>query len=126
MSGTPTSPFQFSLAWLLVYLAAMASVSGGLAYGRWQALQTYDTAASRSEWTTWRSDVQKSQRSGGVRRRVPKSTEPPAVVLMRDYFGVCLALSLVLSTILFATFMIFIRGALASAPANSRRPNPDV
>jgi hypothetical protein len=47
-----------------------------------------------------------------VKRRAPKSAEPPALVLMRDYFAVCLALAIVLSTVLFGTFMFFVRGAL--------------
>ena len=53
-------------------------------------------------------------RSGPVKRRVPKSAEPPALKLMRDHFGVCLGLSLVLSSVLFGTFMIFVRGAIAT------------
>ena len=52
--------------------------------------------------------------AGPVKRREPKSLEPPALVLMRDHFAVCLGLALLLSTVLFGTFMFFVRGALAS------------
>ncbi|MDX1944984.1 MAG: hypothetical protein SFU86_06225 [Pirellulaceae bacterium] len=126
MTANPARPPQFSLAWLLAYLTAMSLVSAGLVYGRREALRTYDTSTSRAEWTTWRDDVQKSQAGAVVRRRVPKSIEPPAVVLMRDYFGVCLAISLVLSSILFATFSFFLRGALSTPTVGAiRRPSTD-
>ena len=49
-----------------------------------------------------------------VKRRVPKSAEPPALVLMRDYFAVCLAIAVVLSSVLFGTFMVLVRGAMSS------------
>jgi hypothetical protein len=64
-----------------------------------------------------------------VKRREPKSAEPPALVLMRDHFAVCLSLAVVLSSVLFGTFMFFVRGALTSPgpkPLNPelRTPNP--
>jgi hypothetical protein len=31
---------------------------------------------------------------------------------MRDYFSICLSLAVVLSTVLFGTFMFFVRGAM--------------
>ena len=40
--------------------------------------------------------------------------QPPALVLMRDHFGVCLSLAIVLSTVLFGTFMMLVRGAMGS------------
>jgi hypothetical protein len=55
-----------------------------------------------------------------VKRRPPKSPQPPALLLMRDYFGVCLALAIVLSSVLFATFMFFVRGAFKAGPASRR------
>jgi hypothetical protein len=116
-----TNPFQFSLTWLLVYITVMALVCGGLVYGRWQAFQTYGTDEAKDDWKLWRFTVRFDE-SGPVQRKVPKSAEPPALVLMRDHFVVCLAGALLLSSVLFGTFMVFIRGALAPAPQS---PNPD-
>ncbi|MCI0359838.1 MAG: hypothetical protein L0211_15280 [Planctomycetaceae bacterium] len=113
----PKSPFQFSLGWLLAYLAVMALVSAGVTYGRRQALATYGTDQAQTDWDTWRADVKEMPAGvGPVKRREPGSTEPPALVLMRDHFAVCLGLALLLSTVLFGTFMFLIRGALQSSP----------
>jgi hypothetical protein len=115
-----TNPFQFSLAWLLLYLSVMAVVLGGLVYGRSQALAAYGSDAAQTEWDDWRADAKKMTADDGpVKRREPKSAQPPALVLMRDHFAACVGLALVLSSVLFGTFMVFIRGALA-APANPR------
>ena len=44
---------------------------------------------STAAWESWREDVRADQdRPAPVQRRVPKSVEPPALVLTRDYFGV--------------------------------------
>ena len=111
----PFRPFQFSVGWLLAYLAVMALVASGLVYGRGQALATYGTEEAQTDWDTWRSNARNMALGAGpVKRREPKSLEPPALVLMRDHFAACLALALVLSTVLFGTFMFFVRGALES------------
>jgi hypothetical protein len=111
-------PFQFSVAWLLAYLAAMALVIAGLTIGRSQLLKTYGTVEAKAEWDAWRQDAKEmAEGAGPVKRREPKSLEPPALVLMRDHFAACLGLALLLSTVLFGTFMFFLRGALHSSPA---------
>lgn len=120
----PTSnPYQFSPGWLLAYLAVIALVTGGLIYARQMALTTFGTEAAQGEWDTWREEAKDMALGAGpVKRREPKSVEPPALVLMRDHFAVCLGLSLVLSTVLFATTMFFVRGALRdiSRPRGTR------
>ncbi len=104
-----------SYAWLAAYLAVLAAVVGGLLYGRQQALAVYGTAQEQTNWDAWREGATKmADEPGPVKRRAPKSAEPPALVLMRDYFIACAALSLVLSSVLFGTFMFFIRGAIHS------------
>jgi hypothetical protein len=119
--------------WLLAYLAVMALVAAGLFYGRGQSVASYGTAAAQTEWDEWRSDAKDmAMGAGPVKRREPKSPEPPALVLMRDHFAACLGLALLLSTVLFGTFMVFIRGALGSggqfvdrSQRSSRLPNSD-
>jgi hypothetical protein len=128
-----SSPIQFSLAWLLTYLAVMVLVTAGLAYGRQQALATYGTNQAQTEWDTWRADAKDmAVGAGPVKRREPKSLEPPALVLMRDYFVACLALALLLSTVLFGTFMFLILGTMGASgqfvdrsQRSSRLPIPD-
>jgi hypothetical protein len=103
------------IGWLLAYLVIIALVVAGVIYGRTRALEIYGSPAAQAEWDQWRADAQKmAQQPSVVKRRVPGSVEPPALVLMRDYFAVCLAGALLLSTILFGTFMVFVRGALTA------------
>jgi len=112
------------LPWLLAYLLLMAPVIGGVYYARRQALAIYGTGQAQAEWDAWRDEAKKmAGQPSPVKRRVPASAQPPALVLMRDHFAVCLGLALVLSTVLFATFMFFLRGAVAvTAPCDSRPP----
>jgi hypothetical protein len=110
-----SSPFRFSPGWLLAYVIAMALVAGGMFYGRRQALVLYGSEESQSQWSEWRSQSKEMAKgSGPVKRREVQSIEPPALVLMRDYFAACVGLALLLSTVLFGTFMFFLRGALSS------------
>ena len=121
------------LIWLVLYAAVLAAVTGGLLRARYDALATFGTSTAQTEWDTWRSDAKDMALGAGpVKRREPKSPEPPALVLMRDHFAACLGLALLLSTVLFGTFMFFVRGAMGSSgktldrsKASSRVPNPD-
>jgi len=128
-----SNPFGFSVAWLLAYVTVMAVMCAGLAAGRRQLLLTYGSKEAQAEWDQWRSDAKDmAMGAGPVKRREPKSPQPPALVLMRDQFAACLGLALVLSTVLFGTFMFFIRGAMGSggqfvdrSQRSSRPPTPD-
>ena len=105
------------MPWLLAYVVVLGLVVERTFYARRMALTVYGSQAAQAEWDTWRADASKmAEGTSPVKRRVPKSPEPPALVLMRDYFGVCLALAVVLSTVLFATFAFFVRGAVGSKP----------
>lgn len=120
------SPLQFSLAWLIAYVAVLALVLGGVVYGRAQALAIYGDPQAQAEWDSWREDAKKMASSDGpVKRREPGSAEPPALVLMRDYFAVCLGLAVVLTSVLFGTFMVLIRGAFSPASQFVDRSPPE-
>jgi hypothetical protein len=105
--------------WALAYLVFMSTMVTAVVYGRRQALRVYGSADAQAEWNEWREDAsQMAKEAGPVKRRAPKSAEPPALVLMRDHFAVCLALAVVLSTVLFGTFMFFVRGAMRQENLN--------
>src|SRR5436190_21268442 len=130
-SSPGAGPFSFNRGWLAGYLIMLAAVVGGVWYGRRQALAVYGSQQAQTDWDDWRSDAKKmAEQPGPVNRREPKSAEPPALVLMRDRFLVCLLLAVVLSSVLFGTFMIFIRGAMNTPgprplAAEARPPTPD-
>jgi hypothetical protein len=65
---------------------------------------------------------------GPVKRRPPTSDEPPALRLMRDYFGICLGATLVFGSLLFGMIWGAARGAFTAdmAPREfSQHPGPD-
>lgn len=99
------------VAWALL----MALVAWGMDRGRQAALATYQGENARQQWEQWRSEVTRQQAEGSpVQRRIPKSAEPPALVLMRDYFWECLVGAWVVSTGLGLSLFFFVRGALLS------------
>ena len=105
-----------NLIWLVAYVAVMVAVTVGMLTARRYLMAIYGTSSAQKEWDTWRTDAKDMALGAGpVKRREPQSPEPPALVLMRDHFAACLGLSLLLSTVLFGTFMIFLRGALSDA-----------
>ena len=110
-------PKRFSIAdllWLTLLIAMLAAVAAGMFYVRDSVLQSAG-AESQEDWEAWREAVKEGQaETGPVQRRVPKSNEPPALVLLRDHFAVCLTIALVLSSVLFGTFVLFARGVMNS------------
>jgi hypothetical protein len=66
---------------------------------------------SSAAWEAWRADVRENQdKPVPVQRRVPKSAEPPALVLTRDYFAVILSGAIVFSTLLYWVVAWFVMG----------------
>jgi hypothetical protein len=89
----------------------IAAVVSWLVSARHWALAELVTPQSIGQWQAWRDDVRQQQtRPGPVRRKVPKSSEPPALVLMRDYFGVSLAGAILFSTVLYWVIAWFVNG----------------
>jgi hypothetical protein len=97
------------------YFILMGAVVWSLVAARQWALAELATPESIRQWETWREDVrQQDEQAGPVRRRVPKSAEPPALVLMRDYFAVSLVGAIVFMTLLYWVIAWFVRGILQS------------
>ena len=57
-----------------------------------------------------------------VQRRVPKSAEPPALVLTRDHFGVILSGAVLFSSLLYWVVAWFVMGMVQGGGAGSREP----
>jgi hypothetical protein len=114
---------KFRLIDLVIFLVLITAVVGGLFYARHQAFATYGDQAAQVEWDAWREDAQKlAKGTGPVARRTPKSAAPPALVLMRDHFVICLTASVLLSSVLFFTMLAFVRGAMSADPFVDRSP----
>ena len=99
--------------WLAAYLAMLVLVTVGMFAGRRMALEQLSTPEAKAEWEAWRKSEPNVKDVGGVKRRPPSSTEPPALVLLRDHFGVMLFGALFFCSLLFVAVMFATRGALA-------------
>jgi hypothetical protein len=100
------------LVWLMSYAALIVLMVNVLGAYRTSALSAYATSQAAHDWQQWRSAAAELSATGPVQRAEPKSVEPPALVLMRDHYHACLAIALLLSSVLYATFAVSIRGAL--------------
>ena len=109
--------------WLTLWIALLAAVAAAMFYVRYSVLQSASVQTQR-EWEAWRESVKEGQgQDAPVQRRVPKSEEPPAIVLLRDHFTVCLIIALVLSSVLFGTFLFLVRGVMHSPGPSVNSPS---
>jgi hypothetical protein len=100
--------------WITGYAALMGVVTWSMFAARDRAIEQLSTPQSVAQWQAWREDVQQQQATPGpVQRRVPKSSEPPALVLMRDYFAVSLFGAMLFSTALYWVIAWFVTGILS-------------
>ena len=105
---------------LLLYVVIMSSGIGGLVYARNWARTTLDSEPARQQWEAWREETQRQHEGAGpVTRRPAKSPEPPALVLLRDHFPVCVSAWLLLGTGVLVPFYLMLHGVL-------RNPQPPV
>jgi len=96
---------------LVGYAILVAVVLGGMIFARQATIARQE--AARPEWQAWREDeIARQTQHGPVERRVPKSTEPPAVVLMRDNFAVLMIGALLFSSVLYWIMAWFVVGIL--------------
>lgn len=103
---------------IFCYAAMMVALVGWLVSMRRWALVELASANARGDWQAWRDDVVRQQSEPSpVQRRVPKSVEPPGLVLMRDYFGVSLTGAVVFTTVLYWVVMWFVAGIVATRKA---------
>jgi hypothetical protein len=109
----------------LYCVLAVVIVWSQLAARHW-ALVELATPQSTADWEAWRAEVRAEQdQATPVRRAVPKSSEPPALVLMRDYFGVSLAGAVLFSSVLYWILAWLLHGILTPSPTANSRIGPD-
>jgi hypothetical protein len=100
------------------YVAVIAAVVWSMWAARDWALAELTTPQSQSDWQEWRKEVEQQQNSAGpVQRRVPKSAEPPGLVLMRDYFAVCLVGGVLFMSLLYVVIAWLVTGMMRTRPA---------
>ena len=108
------------MPWLIGFAAIILTVITLMLNARGCAERQYGSVQARDDWQQWR-EVTKRQSglTGPVQRRERKTTQPPALVLMREHFVACLVFALVMSSAVFFTFMFTVRRVFSNARANN-------
>jgi len=113
-----TSPRRVSawlLGWLIAYTLLMVAIVLSMYWTRNIVLAQYSTPEAIADWQAWRGDVAQQQTNPGpVKRDIPKSEVPPALVLMRDYFVVSLVGAVFFTSLLYWIMCWFATGAIHS------------
>jgi hypothetical protein len=114
-------PGRLVLVWLACYVVLLGAIVWSLFYARRWALAEMARPDAVGQWQAFREDEkQQAEHPGPVQRRVPKSVEPPALVLMRDYFRVSIAGAVLFSSVLYWIMAWFVTGALGSSSGGKR------
>ncbi len=96
-----------------LYIAFACALVAMLVVARGRAIADTNPANADVSWQDWRAEAKRQQEGNGpVSRRVPKSTEPPTRVLLRDHFATSLTILLGLSSALFFAVAFMVRGAM--------------
>jgi hypothetical protein len=107
---------KFLIVASLGYFTVVALIVAGLVSARNSAIQSLGGVEARQAWEDWRTAAESQNADRPVSRSVPRSGEPPALLLLRDHFAACLVGMLAMATPLYWTLVLFVRGVM-SGPA---------
>ena len=108
---------------LVTWRAALGAIVVAMFEARRWSLAQLGTPKAQSDWQAWREEVRQEQsRPGPVERRVPESSEPPALVMMRDHFAVSMVGAILFSSMLYWVVAWLVMGMMKSAeyPATTK------
>ena len=115
----------FAVASGIGYLLVVVAILVALKSAKDSVRTEFDSVESRAAWDTWRRTAEKqAETPQSVRRSIPRSSEPPTLVLLRDHFGVCVAASVTISSALYWATALFLRGALTGPKFQLEREPP--
>lgn len=104
-----------NISLLILYALVMTGIVWGMFSMQQWTEATYGNAAAETEWQDFRDAVAETVEQGGpVQRRIPASEKPPGLVLLSDYFIQCTTIAVLLSSALFATFALLIKGVMVA------------
>lgn len=94
---------------------------------RARVIEALANPQAQADWQQWKAEViqQQADPKSPIRRHPPQSDQPPGLILMRDYFGIVVAMSVAIATLLFGFLGLVLRGmwqSSASARHDSSTP----
>jgi len=97
---------------IIFYLAFVALPPLGLSMVRERLLAWQSSPAAQQEWDRFRDAMrEESTGEGPVKRKVPKSAEPPLKVWLRDYFALAIGAWVLFGSVVFLVTGMLARGA---------------
>ena len=99
--------------WLAGYLMTMAAILCGMISLRNKQLDGNHSASTQADWQQWRNEAaRQSAGEGPVQRRVPKTLDPPIMVLFSEHFPVIVIFSLLFGSAFYFMIYFFVHGTL--------------
>jgi hypothetical protein len=112
-----------NVAWAISYVLWIGMLTYFLHTARPRLIESFGTATAQQDWDAFVQEARKQAAGEGpVARRVPRSAEPPALVLMRDYYATCLVATLLFGSLLFGVLMMLVRGVFTKSAAHHVPP----
>ncbi len=109
--ATPTWYLRpWVVAALCCYALLMVAIVVGMYRMRDVTLATMGTSQAYEEWQEWRESEPNQSEDYPVRRRPPRSSEPPSLVLMRDHFAVVLGAAILFPSLLYVAMLVAVKG----------------
>ena len=119
----PRNSRTTSVLLLVGYFATLCAVLAIVVYAKNQAISTFTTPEAQQQWNDWRTAAKQHANQGPVQRRMPKSAEPPSLVLLRDHFTVVITATVVFTSALYAMFAYLLRGLFSGTTARAADPS---
>jgi Ca2+/Na+ antiporter len=113
-AGLPTARRAISVI-LGGWIVTLAIIVGGMLLVRDRTLAAMSTPEAQAEWDAWRESEVNMRDDLPVKRRPPKSVEPPALVLMRDHFPVLMSAAVVFGSLLYGALAFALRGSMQTS-----------
>lgn len=111
---------RLDLLFLATYVLLMVGIAWAMFAARARLAPRFAGDQRKQEWSQWREAVQQGDADmGRVKRKVPRSQEPPTLVLLRDHFAVCLIGLLGISSVLYGSVVFMLRGVLRGPSPSS-------
>lgn len=105
---------------VVTYLVVSVALVWWLMDVRTWSLENQNNPAARAEWERWREvAAEPATTEGAVERRIPKSAEPPLLLMMREYFVMSVVAVLFFWTALFIPLVLMLRGVIAQSGSAS-------
>ncbi len=109
--------------WLAGYLITMAAILYGMISLRNMQLDQNNSATTQADWQQWRNEAaRQSTGKGPVQRRVPKTLDPPIMVLFSDHFSVIVIFSLLFGSAFYFMLYFFVHGTFTRKSNIWRHP----